>query len=196
MDVPDRVFVDTGMWYCGFAEKEELSKILFTVIYRDTKTKYPYIKRSRIEGYILNRDYVFAPDNTEVLFVSTKAKFSFTVTYAPKPRIKKTEDVFKAEEFAEKGLKTLGVRLAVREALSAGEAAEKKSLIKKAGEKKASAEKKTADGTEKGSAKKETENKKPAASSKTASGKKTGSEKPAKASSKKAEPKKTGKAKK
>ena len=196
MDVPDRVFVDTGMWYCGFAEKEELSKILFTVIYRDTKTKYPYIKRSRIEGYILNRDYVFAPDNTEVLFVSTKQKFSFTVTYAPKPRIKKTEDVFKAEDFAEKGLKTLGVRLAVREAVSAAENAEKKSLIKKAGEKKASAEKKTAEGTEKGSAKKETENKKPAASSKTASGKKTGIEKSAKASSKKAEPKKTGKAKK
>ena len=136
MDVPDRVFVDTGMWYCGFAEKEELSKVLFTVIYRDSKTKYAYIKRARVEGYILNRDYLFAPDNTEVLFVSTKLKFSFKLNYAPKPRVKKIEEEFKADSFAEKGLKAQGVRLSVREALSAEELSEKKSLIKKAQEKK------------------------------------------------------------
>ena len=136
MDVPDRVFVDTGMWYCGFAEKEELSKVLFTVIYRDSKTKYAYIKRARVEGYILNRDYLFAPDNTEVLFASTKLKFSFKLNYAPKPRVKKIEEEFKADSFAEKGLKAQGVRLSVREALSAEELSEKKSLIKKAQEKK------------------------------------------------------------
>ena len=141
MDVPDRVFVDTGMWYCGFAEKEELSKVLFTVIYRDSKTKYAYIKRARVEGYILNRDYLFAPDNTEVLFVSTKLKFSFKLNYAPKPRVKKIEEEFKADSFAEKGLKAQGVRLSVRETISAEELSEKKSLIKKAQEKKAETKK-------------------------------------------------------
>lgn len=137
MDVPDKVFAGTGMWYCGFAEKEILSKILFTVIYRDSKTKYPYIKRSRVEGYILNRDYLIAPDSAEVLFVGTKNDFEFTVKYEPKARVKKTEDTFKAGEYAEKGLKALGVRLAVREAVSAEEAPEKKSLRKKMGEKNA-----------------------------------------------------------
>ena len=139
MDIPDRIFVDTGMWYCGFAEKEELSKILFTVIYKDAKTQYPYIKRARVEGYILNRDYLFAPDDAEVIFVSTKNKFSFKVEYTPKPRIKKFEDEFKAEDFMEKGLKAQGVKLASREAVSAKEVtlkSGKKSLIKKAFEKK------------------------------------------------------------
>lgn len=139
MDIPDRIFVDTGMWYCGFAEKEELSKILFTVIYKDAKTQYPYIKRARVEGYILNRDYLFAPDDAEVIFVSTKNKFSFKVEYTPKPRIKKLEDEFKAEDFMEKGLKAQGVKLASREAVSAKEVtlkSGKKSLIKKAFEKK------------------------------------------------------------
>ncbi len=121
MDVPDRVFVDTGMWYCGFAEKEALSKILFTVIYKDAKTKYPYIKRARVEGYILNRDYVFAAEAEEILFVSTKQKFSFTVKYVPKPRIKKTEDRFAVADYAEKGLKAQGVRLSSREVLSVEE---------------------------------------------------------------------------
>jgi len=118
MDVPDRLFVDKGMWFCGFSDKESLSKVLFTVIYRDGKTGYPCIKRCRIGGYILNRDYLIVPDGAEVLYVGTKEKFSFTVHYAPKTRIKTVEENFKAQEWEEKGLKTLGVRLANREALS------------------------------------------------------------------------------
>jgi topoisomerase-4 subunit A len=92
-----------------------LNKVLFTVVYKDGKTGYPCIKRCRIEGYILNRDYLIVPDDAEVLFVGTKDKFQFTVRYV-KARIK--SETFDAAEFAEKGLKTLGVRLAPREAVS------------------------------------------------------------------------------
>ncbi|MBN2810702.1 MAG: DNA topoisomerase IV subunit A [Spirochaetales bacterium] len=115
MDVPDKVFVDKGLWYCGFSEKEELSKVLFTVVYRDPKTGFPCIKRCRISGYILNRDYFIAPEGAEVLFVSTKDKCSFTVNYVPKPRLKTLSSNFKAQEYPEKGLKAQGVRLANRE---------------------------------------------------------------------------------
>ena len=118
MDVPDRLFVDTGMWYCGFADKELLSKILFTAIYKDEKN-YPYIKRARIEAYILNRDYLFVPDNAVILYADTTDNFEFTVQYTPKPRIKKHEEKFKTDDYPEKGLKTLGVRLAEREAEAA-----------------------------------------------------------------------------
>ena len=116
IDVPDRLFVGTGMWYCGFAEKELLSRILFTVIYKDEKTQYPYIKRARIESYILNRDYLFVPDTALVLYADTAEQFEFTVQYAPKPRTKKNEERFKADAYPEKGLKAQGVRLAEREA--------------------------------------------------------------------------------
>ncbi len=115
MDVPEKVFVDTGMWYCGFSDKEVLSKVLFTVIYRDPKTNYPCIKRCRIEGYILNRDYMIAPDGAEILYVGTREKFQITVNYVPKPRLKTLKQAFKAQDYAEKGLKSLGVRLANRE---------------------------------------------------------------------------------
>ncbi len=138
IDVPERIFVDTGMWYCGFAEKESLSKVLFTAIYKDAKNNSAYIKRARVGGYILNRDYLFVPDNAEVLFVSTKAKGSITVHYKEKPRVKKLEDSFKIENYLEKGLKAQGVRLSNREAISAEETKpkEKKSLMQKAGAKK------------------------------------------------------------
>ena len=118
MDVPDKLFVDRNMWYCGFSEKEILSKVLFTIVYKDLKTGHPYIKRCRIEGYILNRDYLIVPDNVEVLYVGTKAKFSFTVRYEQKSRIKIHEETFNAQDYPEKGLKTLGLKLSSRVAAS------------------------------------------------------------------------------
>ena len=114
-DVPERLFVDTGMWYCGYSEKESLNKVLFTVIYRDPKTQYAFIKRCRVEGYIMNRDYFIVPEGMEVLHVDTRNKFSFTLNFVPKPRLKITEQTFKAQDYEEKGLKTLGVRLVPRE---------------------------------------------------------------------------------
>lgn len=116
VDVPDKLFVDTNMWYCSLADKEQLSKILFTVIYRDPKTKYAYIKRCRIEKWINNRDYLIIPDGMQLVHVDTRAKFKFTLKYEQKPRVKILEETFKAQDFEEKGLKAQGVRLSTREA--------------------------------------------------------------------------------
>ena len=114
-DVPQKMFVDRGMWFCEIAEKEIINKVLFTVIFRDPKTKYCFIKRTRIPGWILNRDYFIAPDGMEVLHVDTREKFTFTLHYEKKPRVKVLEESFKAQNFEEKGLKTLGIRLCTKE---------------------------------------------------------------------------------
>lgn len=114
-DVPDKLFVDTGVWYCNYADKEIISAILFTVIYRDPGTKFCFIKRCRISGWIMNRDYMMAPAGMEVLHIDTRAKFKFTLHYAAKPRIKITSQEFKAQNFEEKGLKANGIRLEARE---------------------------------------------------------------------------------
>jgi topoisomerase-4 subunit A len=119
MTVPEKLFVDAGMLYCASAEKEELAKVLFTLVYRDKETGFPYIKRCRIETYINNRDYQLVPDGAQILLFSTELDFSFTVAYAPKPRMKVKEEGFIASDFDEKGLKAQGVRLAAKEASSA-----------------------------------------------------------------------------
>ena len=118
LDVPEKLFVDKGMWFCGLSDKDVLSRILFTIVYKDGKTGYPCIKRCRIEGYILNRDYLIVPDDAKVLLVGTKDALVFTVKYTPKPRIKTRSQVFTAKDFREKGLKAQGVRLASREVSS------------------------------------------------------------------------------
>lgn len=119
IDVPERLFVDVDLVNCSFAGKENVSKILFTAVYKDEKTGFPYIKRSRIEAYILNTNYLFVPDGNEVLLIHDKPKFSFTVKLEPKPRVKLTEKTFKAADYAEKGLRANGVKLISRIAISA-----------------------------------------------------------------------------
>lgn len=112
---PEKLFVDTGMWYCGFADKEVMSKVVFTIIYRDPETRYVYIKRCRIEQYLSNREYFAVPDGMEIIFLDTKPKFSFLVKYTPKPRVKILEERFAAQDFEEKSVRAQGVRLAARE---------------------------------------------------------------------------------
>lgn len=119
MTVPEKLFVDSGMLYCASADKEELAKVLFTVVYKEKESGYPYLKRCRIETYINNRDYQLIPDGAQILLFSAEPDFSFTVVYEPKPRMKVKEEGFVASDFEEKGLKALGVRLAAKEAQSA-----------------------------------------------------------------------------
>jgi len=119
LTVPEKLFVDAGLLFCGSADKDELAKQLFTIVYKEPENGYPYIKRFRIETYINNRDYQLVPDGAQILLFSAEPDFSFTLTYAPKPRMKVKEEGFVASDFDEKGLKALGVRLAAKEAASA-----------------------------------------------------------------------------
>lgn len=112
---PKKVFVGPGLWYCGFADKDSLSKVLFTILYRDPATQYIYIKRCKIAAYIMNRDYFFAPDDMEVLHVDTRKNFDFTLNYVKKPKLKVLSEKFKAQDFEEKTLKAKGVRIVAKE---------------------------------------------------------------------------------
>ena len=119
MTVPEKLFVDKGMLFCGNAGKEELLKNVFTIVYKDGATGFAHIKRCRIEQYINNKDYFLIPPGAQVLLFSTEEDFEFTVIYEPKPRMKVREEAFSVSDFEVKGLKAQGVRLAAKEAASA-----------------------------------------------------------------------------
>ena len=125
-EAPNKVFVGPELRYCGFADKESLAKVLFTVIYRDPATQYVYVKRCKIAAYIMNRDYFFAPDGMEVLHIDTRKSFNFTLNYVKKPKVKILSEKFKAQDFHEKGLKAQGTRVAAKEVESVSVEAAKK----------------------------------------------------------------------
>jgi len=51
----------------------------------------------------------------EVLHVDTREKFTFTLHYTKKPRMKIKEESFNSADFEEKGHKTQGIRLSDHE---------------------------------------------------------------------------------
>jgi topoisomerase-4 subunit A len=115
-DLSDKVFVGPRAWWIGVADKEALSKITFTIIYKEKESSFPYIKRCVIEGWIMNKEYSLVPEGAAVFHVDTRDKFSFTVRYVPNPRLKVTKEAFKSQDYAVRGLKAGGLRLASREA--------------------------------------------------------------------------------
>jgi topoisomerase-4 subunit A len=114
-DLPEKVFVGPGAWWNGVADKEVLAKTVFTIIYREPQTGCPCIKRCIIEGWIMNKEYSIVPEGAEVLYVDTREKFTFTVHYKPKPRLKVLKETFKAQDDNVRGLKAGGIRLASKE---------------------------------------------------------------------------------
>ncbi|MDR0503667.1 MAG: DNA topoisomerase IV subunit A [Treponema sp.] len=116
MDLPEKAFIGADALWIGVADKEELAKTVFTIIYKEKGTGFPCIKRFIIEGWIMNKDYFLVPDGAQILHIDTKTKFSFTVKYVPKPRLKVLTEDFKAHDFNVRGLKAGGIRLASKEA--------------------------------------------------------------------------------
>jgi topoisomerase-4 subunit A len=64
----------------------------------------------------MNKEYSLVPEGAEVLLMDTREKFSFTLHYKPKPRLRVTEETFKAQNYNIRGLKAGGIRLASKEA--------------------------------------------------------------------------------
>ena len=116
MDLSEKTFIGAEAWFIGAADKDILSKTIFTIIYKEKDTGYPCIKRCVIEGWIMNKDYFLVPDGAEVLLIDIRPKFTFTVKYKPKPRLKVLTENFKAQDYNVRGLKAGGIRLSAKEA--------------------------------------------------------------------------------
>jgi len=114
IDAPDKLFVDKGMFYCGFVDKE----LVFNVIYRNDSTGFPYLKRCCIEQFILNKGYSIIPDDCTMLKLTTDSSAVILCEYKPKPRLKVLEESFTIADYLVKGTKAAGVRLANKEVKS------------------------------------------------------------------------------
>ncbi|MBU0954423.1 MAG: DNA topoisomerase IV subunit A [Spirochaetes bacterium] len=113
--VPEKLFVDKDMPYCTIADKDALASVIFSAVYRDPKTAQPYIKRIKIEGWIMNKDYHLVPEHAELLFFTAEPDKKFTVHYAGRSRLKAGSQVFNVKNFEVKGLKANGIKVLPRE---------------------------------------------------------------------------------
>jgi topoisomerase-4 subunit A len=118
MDVPERFFVDKGMWYCGFMDEKTTANTIFSLVFRNNTTGFPFIKRCKIEKFILNKGYSLVPERCSVMKLTTGTDCVVSVDYKPKPRLKVLHETFVVEDYLIKGVKAGGVRLANKEVKS------------------------------------------------------------------------------
>jgi topoisomerase-4 subunit A len=128
-NAPEKLFVDKGAQYCGFAEKEQLARKTFSVLYRDPKTSVGYVKRAHIETWILDKAYELIPEGMELLKLTSKEDVAVHVEYQPSRGLKKLEETFSLKKFPVRGLKAAGIRIAPKKIKSAA-------FVKAAGKKK------------------------------------------------------------
>ncbi len=119
VNAPEKIFVDKGLLYCGFADKEQIGKKVFSVLYRDKESRKVYVKRVRIETYVVDKPYELVPETAVLMKLTTREDAIVHVDYEPAPRLKILEENIPLKKFAVKGLKAAGIRVSPKAVKSA-----------------------------------------------------------------------------
>ncbi len=113
-NVEAKHFIGKDVILIGLVEKEKLEKSEFTAVYTDKVDNYTFVKRFKIEKFLVNKTYNFIPNETRLQVFTTKKEGNITLKYKPIPRIKKFDETFAIESFILKGISSKGVRLATK----------------------------------------------------------------------------------
>jgi topoisomerase-4 subunit A len=111
INAPEKLFIEKGMRHCGFIDKD----LVYNIVYRDKKTQFAYIKRCKIEKFILDREYELIPEGATILAFGIGQNFNIHLDYKPKERAKIHEQDFALSDFPIRGLKANGLKLSNRE---------------------------------------------------------------------------------
>jgi topoisomerase IV subunit A len=114
INVPDKLFVDKGMLFCGFVDKE----MVYSMVFRDPESLNPYVKRCTIEQFIMQKAYQLVPEGSLVQMFTTETEGTIEVEYKPKAYLRVLEESFNLADYLVKGVKSQGVRLSNKEAKS------------------------------------------------------------------------------
>lgn len=117
--VEEKSFIDKGILYIGLAEQETMAETVFNILYK-SKENCVYLKRCKIEKFILDKDYDhLIPEGCKFLKMSTKQDISVTVDFKQKRLLRVADDMYDVNNYLIKGVKARGVRLSPKEFSSA-----------------------------------------------------------------------------
>ena len=114
--ITDRSYVaKTGVTivHCGVADKQQV----FTCCYRNINTGLSFCKRFIVKQFILDREYRFHGEDSEILHVSTNST-PFLVQFVPKNRQRLSAMEVKPEGFPIRGVSSHGSRISTRPVLA------------------------------------------------------------------------------
>ena len=112
--VNEKQFFGTGLHSVLRADKETLAAVVHTIVYRN-KERQIYIKRCRIEKFILEKNYSLISEKDKLLFHTDSTRGVITLEYKPQPRLRVLKEQFAIEDYLVKGCDARGVRLTSKE---------------------------------------------------------------------------------
>ena len=101
--IPKKAFVGEGSPYLDLFNKD----VLFNLIYRDKKSGLSYVKRFRIEKFILDKEYRLFDEGGSIQALSQAEQFRVKLSYKKKPKLKILSEEM---DFSSLAIKTPGVK--------------------------------------------------------------------------------------
>ena len=113
INIPDKQYVhkEGEVVWIGPADK----KTVLSVIYKDTKSGYPYAKRFIVKQFILDKVYRFLDEECNLEFITSDDSEKVQLSFKPKGTRKVGRMEIAVAEIALKGASARGVRIATKE---------------------------------------------------------------------------------
>jgi topoisomerase IV subunit A len=105
---PEKLFVDHHLVYCAIFDRDKLMTLAYT------HNRVTYFKRFSFGGTIMNKDYLCAPEKSDVLYFSDASPEQLFVKYAPMKNQKIKQQIFNVKDALNKGVKARGNQLSVK----------------------------------------------------------------------------------
>lgn len=107
LPVAEKHFIDGDVSFCGIHDRERV----FTAVYRDRQTKAAFMKRFRVESFILEKEYPYIPQGAELLLLTADPGGAVEVWFERRKRMRTHKDVVGIPGVPVKGVAARGVRI-------------------------------------------------------------------------------------
>ncbi|NLP04927.1 DNA topoisomerase IV subunit A [Candidatus Fermentibacteria bacterium] len=107
LPMAEKHFLDGRPVFCGIHDRERT----YSAAYRDPETRIASGKRFRVEGYILEKEYRFLPEGTELMIFTDRPEGTLEYWFERRARMKTRKGSTTITEIALKGVAARGVRL-------------------------------------------------------------------------------------
>ncbi len=112
--VQEKLMMTGKVLWCGPCDKEKV----FACVYRDKKSRIAYVKRFAIGGYILDREYPFMPENSELMVFLERENVLLDYWFERRRNMKTRKGETLLSEVTVKGVKAKGIQLCGKKIVS------------------------------------------------------------------------------
>lgn len=126
--VHEKEFIGNGLQY--FDATNRLEGVVFSLIYRDKKTNWCYLKRFNEIKYILDKEYRYYPEGCRMEYFTKRTDLHFTCELEATKKMRNFIVEFDLADYKIKGLSANGVRLSNKNIIKIRAEKEEKTEVK------------------------------------------------------------------